>query len=510
MMQRVTADDITSGRAKLPFTSRSGWLTIQAACQYLRRTHAHLKQWTRPSKKITNAKDVKRYLNVASIDRYGVLVVRRNDPLSPSRECIIVPRMVLNGLVTALHIQLDHPSAHQLKQVMRRYLFALDLDRAIETISHICRHCASLINTPTVTVPQSTSDPPEVVGISYAADIIKRERQLILVMRECVTSYAACCYVTDERRDTIRDSLINVCIGLRPLDGPPAVIRTYPAPGFAALANDALLAKYRLTIIELGRVKNVNKNPVAEKAVRELECELLHQQPTGDTVTQLVLSVATAHINTGVRNKGFSSRELWTQRDQFTNEQLPLTDCNLICHQHALRNANHAHSQLSKSHDGARPKPQHIDVGDSVYLYADRNKTRSRCRYIVVSTDGSWLNIIKFIGTQLCAPSYRVKRSECYKVVANTPDSTVTYEYEDEINAPIPDITPEPLPSIPAQLSYPAIPDEAQPVQPAPQDMPLIATDEKTQYSADEQDFPTEQLHRRSTRVRKPPDYLRF
>ncbi len=173
---------------------------------------------------------MKRYLNVASIARDGMLVVRRNDRLSPSRECIIVPRMVLNGLVTALHIQLEHPSAHQLKQVMRRYLFALDLDKAIEMTSHSCHHCASVINTPTMTVPQSTSDPPEVVGISYAGDIIKRERQLILVLRECVTSYTACCFVADERRDTMRDSLINLCIGLRPLDGPPAVIRTDPAP----------------------------------------------------------------------------------------------------------------------------------------------------------------------------------------------------------------------------------------------------------------------------------------
>ena len=150
-----------------------------------------------------------------------MLVVRRNDPLSPSRECIIVLRMVLNVSMTALHIQLEHPSGHQLKQVMRRYLFALDLDRAIET-PHSCHHCASLINTPTMTVPQYTSDPPEVVGISYAADTIKRERQLILVLRECVNSYTACCFVTDERRDTIRDTLINVCIGLRPLDDPPA------------------------------------------------------------------------------------------------------------------------------------------------------------------------------------------------------------------------------------------------------------------------------------------------
>ena len=109
---------------------------------------------------------------------------------------------------------------------------------------------------------------------------------------------------------------------------------------------------------------STRKTSVAEKAVRVLECELLHQQPIGGTVTQLVLSVATANINTIVRNKGFCDRELGTQRDQFTNEQLPLTEYNLIRQQRTLRNANHAHSQLSKSHDGALPKSQHIDVGD--------------------------------------------------------------------------------------------------------------------------------------------------
>ena len=184
----------------------------------MRRTLSHLTQGTRPSKKITNAKDVKRYLNVASIARDGLLVVRRNDPLSPAQDCIIVPRMVLDGLVTALHIQLDHPSCYQLKQVMHRYLFALDLDKTIDTASRSCHQCASLRDTPHTTIPQSRSNHPEVVGISYAADVIKREKQLILVLRECVTSYTASCLIDDERRDTLRDSLVKLCIGLRPLE----------------------------------------------------------------------------------------------------------------------------------------------------------------------------------------------------------------------------------------------------------------------------------------------------
>ena len=62
--------------------------------------------------KLTNIPDVKRYLNVATIARYGPLVVKRSNPLQPSSELIIVPRCVIDGLVTALHFSLDHPSKH--------------------------------------------------------------------------------------------------------------------------------------------------------------------------------------------------------------------------------------------------------------------------------------------------------------------------------------------------------------------------------------------------------------
>lgn len=395
---------------------------------------------------------------------------------------------------------------------MHRYVFALDLDKSVESTSRSCHHCTSLRNTPNLTIAQSTNDPPEVVGISYAADIIKRERQLILVLRECVTSYTVTCFVNDERRDTLRDSIIQLCIGLRPLDGPPAVIRTDPAPGFAALVNDALLNKYRLTI-ELGRVKNINKNPVAEKAIRELEGEILHQQPTGGAITQVLLSVATASLNARVRNRGMSARELWTQRDQFTNEQLPLNDYSIIQQQHASRNANHEHSQISKSPRGSVPRPQHIDIGDIVYLYSDKSKLRSRCRYLVVSTEGEWINISKFAGNQLRATSYRVKRTECYKVAAEaTHDLPVSYQYDELTPADDP-APPEKPPDVPVQLSYPPV-TAAQPVEPSTaeshrQETATVNNESTMSYEPDQHSCPPEEPPRRSTRTRKPPEYLK-
>ena len=98
---------------------------LQAECPDLRRINAYLSQGTGLSKKLTNNKDVKRYLNVATIAPDGSLVVKRNGPLLPTRECVIVPRHVLDGLLSALHVYLSHPSCRQLKLVTQRYLVPL-------------------------------------------------------------------------------------------------------------------------------------------------------------------------------------------------------------------------------------------------------------------------------------------------------------------------------------------------------------------------------------------------
>ncbi|KAL9973771.1 hypothetical protein ACROYT_G020269 [Oculina patagonica] len=86
-------------------------------------------------KKLMNIRDVKRYLNVATIVKDGLLVVKRNEPLAPTRECIIVPRKVLERLLTALHIQLGHPSSHQLKAATKCYLYTLGMVKAIDRAS---------------------------------------------------------------------------------------------------------------------------------------------------------------------------------------------------------------------------------------------------------------------------------------------------------------------------------------------------------------------------------------
>ena len=86
---------------------------------------------------------------------------------------------------------------------------------------------------------------------------------------------------------------------------------------------------------------------MAEKAVQELEIELLPQDPLGGGVSEVTLAVATANLNFRIRSRGLSSREKGYQRDQFSNHQLPLSDEDLITKQHDHRLINNPYSMKS-------------------------------------------------------------------------------------------------------------------------------------------------------------------
>ena len=115
----------------------------------------------------------------------------------------------------------------------------------------------SLLKLPQTLIDQSTTHLPDAIGVTFAADVIKRNRQLIFVIRETVSSYTSMCVV----ESALRNCIVRLCVEFRSLDGPPAVIRVDPAPGFIALVDDPTLQRLGICL-EVGRIKNTNKNPV--------------------------------------------------------------------------------------------------------------------------------------------------------------------------------------------------------------------------------------------------------
>ena len=131
----------------------------------------------------------------------------------------------------------------------------------------------------------------------------------------------------------------------------------------------------------------------------------------------------------------------------------------MIQSQHQLRSANHPYSEKSKAPNSSAAPITPVEVGDIVYLYSDHSKLRARNRYLVTSVDDMWCNIRTFTGSQLRARSYRIKRSECYKVPSQWEHSIHhrhSPETDDSDIVDEPTIAPPVPPGIPAVLSTPA------------------------------------------------------
>ena len=97
-------------------------------------------------------------------------------------------------------------------------------------------------------IPESTSDPPASIGSCFAADVMCRERQKILVIREYVSCFTRSSILQSEQSDDIRSALVTLIHNIFPMDGPLVIIQTDNAPGFRSLVDDKFLNDHRINI----------------------------------------------------------------------------------------------------------------------------------------------------------------------------------------------------------------------------------------------------------------------
>ena len=421
VVRSCSVNDVLNSKCPIPYSTRSGWHEMQQACKHVRRASAHLRQGTTPSKKATNIRDVKRYLQVARVAKDGLLVVESFSPFRGARELIVVPRDYLHALLVSLHLKLDHPTKSQLKKVFSRAFYALDLDQAIEILMEGCHMCASLQNMHTRFLEQSTSC-PSFIGSHYNADVLRRACQCILVVRENVSSFTFAQIISDEKAATLKHSLLILLSDLLAGGGPGISVRADPGSGWRSLETDDEL-KSKGIQLQLGYEKFKNKNSIVDKAITELRSEInrLHQSSSG--ITDTVLAQAVANLNSRIRAPGLSAREMWLQRDQYTGQQLPIDDLMLIQKKYADRLKSHAASAKFQARGKVDPVYPDVQIGDIVYINAERDKTKPRDRYVVIDSASSprapnTVRLQKFVGSQLRARVYTVNRGDIIQVKA--------------------------------------------------------------------------------------------
>ena len=413
----VTVSELEQGLIRLPFTNPTAWLETQRECPSLKHVKFCLQQGSSPSRKQKGVKEVRRYLTAkVMLANSGLIVVREVEPFKSSHDRIVVPQSVVVGLLTSLHLQCCHPTAYQMKRIFNRYFFALDTDKLIGQMTSSCHQCAAVKQIPHSLIIQSSDTPPHNVGQNFAADVIKRAKQKIFIMRETVTSYTVAEIIKNETAEAMNEAILKACCRLRPSEAAPAVIRVDPAPAHQSLFKGGKdLVQHNITL-ELGRTHNVNKNPVIDKAIQELIRELKVKFPQGGPLNSAALDFAVASLNSRLRSTGMSAHELWTQRDQVSGQQLCINDMEVIRAQNDRRKINHQYSEKTKARgQGPLPKAE-IKVGDLVYIHSEGNKLNARARYMVVSISGNWCSLRKMNKTLYASQTYDLKLEEVYKV----------------------------------------------------------------------------------------------
>ena len=178
-------------------------------------------------------------------------------------------------------------------------------------------------------------------------------------------------------------------------------------------------------------------------------------------VVQYRLLPLPSRLNSSLRREGLSARELWKQRDQFTHDQLPICDRKVIQEQHLQRKQNHLYSEKSKNRNRNGSESPTINVGDLVYLVAERDKTQPRSRYLVISVEDPWCVIKKFSGNQLKSNFqviiYKIKTTDCL-IVPNRSMSSTPYPRRDRDSSDEEECEecPYQISNVPSTLTTPA------------------------------------------------------
>ena len=111
-----------------------------------------------------------------------------------------------------------------------------------------------------------------------------------------MSSYTLTDLLHSKMYSDLRDAFLILCdyIGHTGEDG--IHNRFDPAPDMVALAGESVLHNHGI-FLEVGRIKNINKKTIVERAMEELGMKCLRLAPEGDPMLDVTLAIATANMN---------------------------------------------------------------------------------------------------------------------------------------------------------------------------------------------------------------------
>ena len=389
LIRNLTIEEVKSGTAIMPLTQIKVWKNIQNKDPIHMKLQHLIDTRQLPENRKRNGENTKLKL-LHNMFTQGKLFTENGLIYVKTPEghfngaAISVPPAIFPGIVNTLHVRLQHPSKGQLKSLISRYFYSPGWRNIVDSVTDYCHQCSGVKVLPKVLI-DDTSTPPQCFGTNFAADVLERETQKILILREGVTQFTRATFISDQKKDTLRQAILSLLLDILPDTG--TEVRLDAAVAFQSLeieslTSDTLLNKLGIRLV-IGRTLNKNKNPIAENAVKELQKEILRHKQSPGQISPTDLNIILKNINSRVRANGLSSKEMMFRRDILSNKPLNTDDSNLVSERATARDKS---SKASQKHKAKSKKPtpdQTFHVGDLVLLREGSSKTKPRETYII-------------------------------------------------------------------------------------------------------------------------------
>merc|ERR1711923_169233 len=134
------------------------------------------------------------------ISSQGLITITQNQPTGGQSQAIVVPQNLYPGLCHAIHLKTSHASKLQMQKLMSRYFYAVGHQRMIAEVIDNCHTCLSLKQLPKELFPEMTGDVTG-FGSHFACDIMVRNSQKILLIREKLTQFTSAKVLLNENAD---------------------------------------------------------------------------------------------------------------------------------------------------------------------------------------------------------------------------------------------------------------------------------------------------------------------
>ena len=469
---------LSSPTSALPLGSFETWRAIQEGDPDTAVVLHCKKSGDSPRKRSTNPA-INRFFAAASV-KNGVLVVPQFDKKTMRNiDKLIVPQSYLPTLLTVIHIKCNHPSRYQMEQIFQRYFFAPPgLDNKLSALYEQCFTCQSIqkLKPSTHFAPPAS---PEHPGTHMQADVIKHDRQLILVTTDLFSNFTTSCFIASEQKQHLLDGLIQTTTPIRRSE--LICVRTDRAPALQSLAlrPPEELSKVGIKLILPDTNFNKNANAKVDKIIQELQTEMKKNARHSQPLSNADLAMATSILNNRIRKAGFTAGEIQFARDF-------ATDSNLIISDSKIRQSN-----IDDRLRTASPPTQPPTTGDMVLIKSSLPKMATHSPFMVTNPGPSHSSLRKILHTHSSSP-LPTKISPFLVTVKNS-----------DLH-PLPLLTPKNPPSSTLSMSFCSPPRKT----PPPAKPPWIPNNPSTNDSDSDSDLPTPKLINRQPPPPPPPPLL--